>query len=443
VSVLFAVADFDLETAMKDRATVEMARTQAVILAGGRGERLQPLTAYRPKPIVSFGGTFRIIDFTLSNCLHSGVSRVALLTQCGHNEIVQYIEEGWSDLWNHGQTGRRPLRLLPPASGKTYRGTADAVFQNRALLQDESTDYVMVLSSDHVYQMDYRDLLQQHLLTGADLTIATVEYPVRDAFHFGVVEVDDQFRVIGFEEKPANPRPMLTRPSMALVSMGVYVFRKSVLQETLERYCGTGLGYDFGHDIIPSLIHSSRTYAYNFYDEVQDAPRYWRDIGTLDGYYETSMDLLRSDSPFDPYANDGWPTQPTRHPMLQTHYQKRLSPRLGRNCDVSGSILSAGVYVAENSSVSDSILLPGARIGKGVRLRRAIVEEGVLVPEGFEAGFDIDRDHAAHTVTKTGVVVVTQASMASKPSEMRISHWTPRRLPAVNPENLRAMSAAR
>jgi glucose-1-phosphate adenylyltransferase len=428
---------------MKDRASAEMARTQAFILAGGRGERLQPLTAVRPKPAVSFAGAFRIIDFTLSNCFHSGISRVALLTQCGHDEILQYIGEGWAGLWNQGQSSREPLRVLPPASGNSYRGTADAVFQNRSLLQDESTDHVIVLSGDHVYQMDYRDLLQQHLSTGADLTIATVEHPVRDASQFGVVEVDDRFRVVGFAEKPAHPRSLPSRPSVALVSMGVYIFRKSVLLAALAEYCGAGFGYDFGHDIIPSLIHSRRTYAYNFYDEVQDAPRYWRDVGTLDAYYGASMDLLRSDSPFDPYANDGWPKQPTRHPMLRAQYEKCLSPRLGRNCNVSGSILSAGVHIGENSCVLDSVVLPGARIGKGVRLRRAIVEEGVLVPAGFEAGFDLERDRTMHTVTRSGVVVVSQASLVSKPYAKQISQWAPRHQPALRPKSLHAMAAAR
>jgi glucose-1-phosphate adenylyltransferase len=429
---------------MTDRTKAEMARTQAFILAGGQGERLQPLTESRPKPAVSFGGSFRILDFTLSNCFHSGVSRVALLTQCGHEEIVQYLNEGWNDLWSDLQTRREPLRTLRPAPGKSYRGTADAVFQNRSLLlEDETTDHVLVLSGDHVYQMDYRDLLRQHLKTGADLTIATVECPLRDASHFGIVAIDDRSRVVGFEEKPAKPRPLPARPSRALVSMGVYVFRKSALLNILEEYCGSGLGYDFGHDIIPALIHSGRTFAYHFHDEVQDTPRYWRDIGTLDGYYETSMDLVRSDSPFDPYANDGWPGEPTRHPALRNNTEIRLSPRMGRNCDVSGSVLSAGVHVEENSCVLDSILLPGVRIGKGVRLRRVIIEEGVHVPAGFEAGFDIERDRIAHIVTSRGVVVISQASVASRPSTMRASLRTSPRWAASPSENVRALAAAR
>ena len=421
------------ETAMRERAMVDMARTQAFILAGGRGERLQPLTVSRPKPAVAFGGGFRIIDFTLSNCFHSGISRVALMTQCGHEEINRYVSQGWNALWNDGPSDREPLRVLPPAKGKTYRGTADAVFQNRSLLEDENTDHVFVLSADHVYQMDYHGLLRQHVKTGADLTIATVEYPVRDASRFGVVAIDENFRVVGFEEKPANPRPLPARPSTALVSMGVYIFRKSALLDTLEKYCGSGLGYDFGHQIIPYLIRSGRTFAYNFHDEVQDSPRYWRDIGTLDGYYETSMDLLRSDSPFDPYANDGWPGQPTRHPTLPNNIGISTSPRMGRNCDVSGSVLSAGVHVEENSSVLDSILLPGVRIGRGVRLKRAVVEEGVHIPAGFEAGFDIEHDRMAHTVTSRGVVIVSRASLA----EQTLQHWST--VPAEVPHALAAV----
>jgi glucose-1-phosphate adenylyltransferase len=360
---------------------------------------------------------FRIIDFTLSNCLYSGLERVSLATQYRHEELHRYIRDGWSELWNNTeQKDRRPLTLLPPTSGKRYRGTADAVFQNSELFEANSAEFVLILSGDHIYHMDYRSFLRQHAEMDADLTIATVEYPVSDASHFGVVEVDQNFKVTCFEEKPANPRPLPSRPSMALVSMGIYVFKKNVLLESLRHFCETGQACDFGHDIIPSLIHARRTYAYDFRDEVEDCPRYWRDIGTLDGYYAASMDLVQPDAPFDPYANDGWPAQPTRHPTFNGHTETKLSSGIETDCDVTRSVLSPGVHLEDGVTVADSVLMPGVRIGKGARLRRAIVEEGVHVPAGFQAGFDLDHDRTHYTVTEGGVVVVSRNPTSSRPA---------------------------
>jgi len=395
----------------------DLARTQALILAGGQGERLYPLTVSRAKPAVSFGGMFRIIDFTLSNCLHSGLGRVSLVTQYRHEELHRYIREGWSELWsNSKQRDRSPLTLLPPTSGKRYRGTADAVFQNSEILESDDTEFVLILSGDHIYHMDYRNLLRHHVETKADLTIATVEHPVGDASHFGVVEVDERFVVTGFEEKPANPRHLPFKPSMSLVNMGVYVFKKDVLVQSLRRFCETGRGFDFGHNIIPSLIPSGRTYAYDFRDEARDCPRYWRDIGTLDGYYAASMDLVKIDAPFDPYANDISPAQPTRHPALNRSPEKKLSQGLQNQGDVSRSVLSPCVQLGRGVKVTDSVLMPGVRIGDGARLRRTIVEEGVHIPAGFQVGFDLSDDRHHHTVTEAGVVVVSRTPAISKPA---------------------------
>ena len=393
----------------------ELARTRALILAGGQGERLRPLTVSRAKPAVSFGGMFRIIDFTLSNCLHSGLRRVSLVTQYRHEELHRYIRQGWSDLWRSSeQPDRTPLTLLPPTSGKRYRGTADAVFQNSEILESDGTEFVLILSGDHIYHMDYRSLLRQHVETQADLTIATVEHPIDDASHFGVVEVDERFVVTGFEEKPANPSHLPLKPSMSLVNMGVYVFKKDVLVQSLRRFCETGRGFDFGHHIIPSLIPSGRTYAYDFRDEARDCPRYWRDIGTLDGYYAASMDLVKVDAPFDPYANDISPSQPTRHPTLHRSSEKMLSQGLQNHCDVNRSVLSPRVHLGRGVKVADSVLMPGVRIGDGAQLRRTIVEEGVHIPAGFQVGFDLREDRHHHTVTEAGVVVVSRTPAVSK-----------------------------
>ncbi len=388
-------------------------------MAGGQGERLHPLTVFRPKPAVSFGGIFRIIDFTLFNCLHSGLSRVSLLTQYRYEELHRYIRERWSKLWNNTeQYGRSQLLLLPSTSGKRYRGTADAVFRNTELLESDDAEYVLILSGDHIYNMDYGGLLRQHAETGADLTIATVEHPAGNASHFGVVEVDENFKVTSFEEKPEHARPLPSRPSMALVSMGVYVFKKKVLLESLRRFCETGLGYDFGHDIIPSLISSGRTYAYDFRDDTQSSTPYWRDIGTLDGYYKASMELVDPDGPFNPYTSDGWTSQPTRHPSFSG--RGMAAPTLCREGDarITRSVLSPDTELAHGVTVDKSILMPGVRIGEGARVRCAIVDEGVQIPAGLRIGFDLDQDRRNHTVSDAGIVVVSKTPKMKYPVAM-------------------------
>ena len=374
---------------MKSDDASVLSRISTFILAGGQGERLHPLTVSRPKPAVSFGGAFRIIDFTLFNCLHSGLSRVSLLTQYKYEELHRYIREGWSDLWRRRSASREPLLCFPPVSGKRYRGTADAIFQNLSLIQEDS-ECVLVLSGDHIYEMDYRDLLRQHMETNADLTIAAVEYPIRDASHFGVLQVDETFRVTGFDEKPANPRPLVSDPSMALVSMGVYVFKKSILSGALDDVCGSGQGADFGHDIIPALIHSVQTYAYDFRDPERGVPRYWRDIGTIDAYYAASMDIVHAESP------------------LKSRVSLGQSPRIGLKAQIGRSVLSPDVEVEKNAAVYDSVLMPGVRVGAGAQLRRVIVEEGVHIPAGFCAGFDRGHDRIHQVVSEKGVAVIAR-----------------------------------
>jgi len=374
---------------MNDIATT-LARTQALILAGGRGERLFPLTLSRPKPCIPFCGRFRIIDFTLSNCLNSGLPRVSLLTQYRHEQIHAYVREGWSCLWKGAPSGSSPLLCLPPASGKHYRGTADAVFQNVALFESDKPDFVLVLSADHIYDMDYRDLLQRHVETGADLTIASVEHPLSGANQFGVVDVDADSRVIGFQEKPSTPRSVSGRPEVALISMGVYVFKTNVLVWSLMESCDAGQGYDFGRDIIPSLVASGRTYAHDFRDRVTAASRYWRDIGTLDSYYESSMDFVRS--------RHRWP--------LQTAARIETWARVSASAHVLQSVISDGVRIEDGAYVTDSVLMPGVKVGRGARIRRAIVADDVEIPNGVHIGFDLDHDRKRHLVTDAGVVIV-------------------------------------
>jgi len=393
---------------MADTTARDLVRTSAFILAGGQGERLYPLTESRPKPAVSFGGMFRIIDFTLLNCLRSGLSRVSILTQYKYEELHRYIRKGWSNLSKRTTACQEPLLCVPPLPGKRYRGTADAIFQNVNLVPSGS-DFVLVLSGDHIYQMDYRDLICHHIATNAELTIAAVEYPLREASGFGVIEIDETFRITGFEEKPPIPCPLASNPSMALVSMGVYVFNKPTLFGALDLFCGSGNGFDFGHDIIPALIRSLRTYAYDFRDKTQNAPCYWRDIGTIDAYYSASMELLQAASPFDPYSKWAWTSRPIRHPSIRNRVPVRhTSPRIDVGAQVGRSVLSPGVEVEENATVYDSILMPGVRVSKGAQLRRVIVEEGVHIPVGFCAGFDLEQDRIHQIVSEKGVVVIAR-----------------------------------
>jgi glucose-1-phosphate adenylyltransferase len=365
--------------------------TSALILAGGEGERLLPLTKSRPKPAVPFGGVFRIVDFTLANCAASNINDVAILTQYRHEVLHRYVLENWLDAWEHsgGQ-----LRCSPPVSGKRYRGTADSVFQNLPVIQWRRPECVLILSGDHVYNMNYGDLLQRHAETGADLTIGVLEYPVEKAPHFGVVEVDHDFRVTGFAEKPESPRSMPGRPGKALISMGVYVFRTEILDEILREHCDSGFGYDFGRDIIPALIRFARVQAYDFRDEKLE-PSYWRDIGTIDSYYEANMDLVGPNRAFNPYERSGVV------PLCLSTNQSVLAPcvRIEAGADVQSSVLMAGVCV-----------------GKDARIRRAIVEEDVHIPSGFEIGWDIENDRKHYPVSAAGVVVVNETPRVSRPT---------------------------
>jgi glucose-1-phosphate adenylyltransferase len=392
---------------MTPGTTTHLPATQTLILAGGQGERLLPLTRNRPKPAIPFGGVFRIIDFTLSNCLHSKLEHVALLTQYRHEELNSYVRTGWSGLWNHAARNAQPLLCVPPSTGKRYKGTADAVFQNLELIERTRSEYVLVLSGDHVYHMDYRELLAQHMEMQADVTIATIEYPLKHASQFGVVEVDKDFRVTGFEEKPENPRPLPLRRERALISMGVYAFKTRVLLASLKENCELRRGYDFGHHIIPSLISSARAYAYDFRDEHHDAPRYWRDIGTVDSYYRANMDLVRPDSGFNPYVNPYETTHVTHHPTVAEN-KETLGARVHTDCHVSHTVLSPGVQIEEGANVHRSVLMTGAHIGRGAAVRNAIVEEGVDIPADSRIGWDVNEDRQRYVVSPTGVVVVSE-----------------------------------
>jgi glucose-1-phosphate adenylyltransferase len=394
---------------MNNRFTPDLTRTQALILAGGQGNHLYPLTVNRPKPAMPFGGIFRVVDFTLANCLRSRLPHVALLTQYQHQQLCSYIQYAWSRVWKNSRHTSEPLVYLPPSNGNCYKGTADAVFKNLAYIQSGRPEYVIVLSGDHVYSMDYGEILARHVELRADTTIAAVERPLSAASQFNVVEVGQDFGVMRIELKPPNPRPLPSRPERALVSMGVYVFKTDILVRSLMDNCEHRFGYDFEQHILPSLIGAAGVYAYNFRDDFEGAPGYWRDIRTIDRYYEASMELLRSDYTFTESANDSVPSQAIRRSgRARANIGCSRGTGIHIYSHVSRTVLSAGVRIERRGDVRDSVLMPGVWIGPGAAVRRAIVDEGVHIPAGFRIGWDVYEDRKRYVVSPAGVVVVNE-----------------------------------
>jgi glucose-1-phosphate adenylyltransferase len=392
-----------------------------ILLAGGAGERLSPLTKDRAKPAVYFGGPYRIIDFTLSNCINSGLRRIYIATQYKSLSLTRHIRMGWSLV---SEELGEFIEILPPqkrVGEHWYLGTADAVYQNLYSITREAPTHVIVLSGDHVYKMDYSKMLRFHVERNADTTLATIEVPVGDGRRFGIVSVDECDRVIDFLEKPSSPPPVPGSPEVALASMGIYIFRFDVLVRALEDDAArSDSQHDFGKNIIPALIHSAPVYSYRFYDENKKAAKYWRDIGTLDAYFEASMDLCQVNPEFNLYD----PEWPLRTYMPQAPPAKFVFAEEGRRCGqaldsiisggcivsgsrVSGSILCPNVRVHSFCEIDQTILMPGVRVGRHARLRRTIVDRDVLIPRGALIGFDAEEDRRRHTVTEGGVVIVT------------------------------------
>ena len=392
-----------------------------ILLAGGVGERLYPLTKDRAKPAVYFGGPYRIIDFTLSNCINSGLRHIYIATQYKSLSLNRHIRMGWNVV---SEELGEFIEILPPqkrVGEHWYLGTADAVYQNLYSITRESSSHIIVLSGDHVYKMDYSKMLRFHVERNADATIATIEIPIADAPRFGIVSIDQSARVIGFDEKPNDPTAAPGSPDTALASMGIYVFRADVLERALEEDASRADSqHDFGKNIIPSLIQCSPVYSYRFYDENKKAAKYWRDIGTLDAYFEASMDLCQVNPEFNLYDPE-WPLrtyQPQAPPakFVFAAEGKRcgqaLDSIISSGCIISGSrvvgsILCPNVRVHSFCEIEQSILMPGVRVGRHARLRRAIVDRDVLIPRGALIGYNVDEDRRRHTVTEGGVVVVT------------------------------------
>lgn len=401
-----------------------MSRVLALVLAGGKGARLEPLTRDRAKPAVPFGGAYRIIDFTLSNCINSGLRRMLILTQYKAASLDRHINLGWRFLCRELDEF---VDVLPPQQRideHWYQGTADAVYQNIYTIEKARPEIVLILSGDHIYKMDYAELIRDHVEAGADASIACIPVDMKDGSQFGVMKIDESRRIVEFREKPDHPDPMPGDPTRCLASMGIYVFNANFLFDELCRDATMQQSHhDFGKDIIPSIIDNRLVRAFPFSDKNTGDGRYWRDVGTLDAYYEANMDLVAVNPQLNLY-DESWPIRtyqpPQPPPKTVFANTEGENPRIGQALDsmlcagsiVSGgrvqrSILSANVRVNSWAEVDESILFEGVNVARHARIRRAIIDKGVEIPAGMEIGFDPDVDRArGFTVTESGVVVI-------------------------------------
>lgn len=398
--------------------------TLAVVLAGGKGSRLEPLTRDRAKPAVPFGGAYRIIDFTLSNCLNSGLRKILVLTQYKAMSLDRHINMGWRGYFSR-EMGEF-VEIIPPQQRideHWYQGTADAVYQNIYAIEKERPELLVILAGDHIYKMNYQLFIQYHLENRADLTIGVLPVMREEAARqFGVLEVNEENRVIGFQEKPADPKPIPGDGGHCLASMGIYVAKMQFLFEELCRDAiRQGSRHDFGGNIIPAIMHTSRVFAYPFMDENRKQTAYWRDVGTLDAYYEANMDLVSVDPQLNMY-DEAWPirTYQPNHPPPKFVFAEEKRRGLAFDSIVcAGSVLSGGQVersiigsqcrINSYAYVTDSILAEGVTIGRGARVRRAIIDKDVSIPAGAEIGYDSMRDRRrGFVVTESGVTVIAK-----------------------------------
>ena len=398
--------------------------TVALVLAGGRGSRLHELTAWRAKPALYFGGKFRIIDFPLSNCLNSGIRRIGVLTQYKAHSLIRHLVRGWS--WFQAGAGDKEFVEILPASqrvgGEWYLGTADAVYQNLDIIRTEEPRLVLILSGDHIYKMDYGPFLAAHVASEADMTICCIEVPIEEAAgQFGVMTVDETGRIIGFDEKPENPNPVPGKPGVCLASMGNYLFNTEFLYEQVIKDADTpGTQHDFGKNIIPSIIKDCQVYAYAFRDPETGEQAYWRDVGTLQAFWEANMELV-SISPQLNLYDQAWPifTDQVQAPPAKFVFDEpgrrgeAIQSMVSGGCVVSGakvqrSLLFSNVKVRSYSEVNESVILPHVDIGQNCRINRAIIDRGSVIEAGTVIGEDPDADRErGFRVTKSGLTLVT------------------------------------
>ncbi|MDZ7618314.1 MAG: glucose-1-phosphate adenylyltransferase [Patescibacteria group bacterium] len=398
----------------------------AVILAGGKGSRLEPLTRDRAKPAVPFGGAYRIIDFTLSNCINSGIRKILVLTQYKAMSLDRHVNLGWRGFLCR-ELGEF-VDMVPPQQRideHWYQGTADAVYQNIYTIEKEQPQYVVILSGDHIYKMDYSKLLEAHIESRADVTVGALREKREQCTQFGVMQVASDYRIVGFEEKPADPKPIPNDPDHALASMGVYVFTARFLFEHLCLDATQRMStHDFGRDMIPAIINTARVFAYTFMDENRKREAYWRDVGTVDAYYEANMDLVAVDPLLNLY-DQRWPIRtymPNLPPPKFVFGEEGEGARRGEAVDsivcvgsiVSGgqvgrSVLGAQVRINSYAQVADSILFDRVNVGRYAKIRRAIIDKDVCIPAGAEIGYDKNLDRQrGFTVTESGLTIIAK-----------------------------------
>ena len=407
-----------------------------MILAGGRGTRLHQLTDWRAKPAVPFGGKFRIIDFVLSNCVNSGIRRIGVATQYKSHSLIQHIQRGWSFL--NGQFGEF-IDVLPAQQRieeMWYRGTADAVFQNLDIMRATNPDYVLILAGDHVYKMDYGKLLTFHVEKQADMTVACIEVPIDDASGFGVMGVNVESRVVNFNEKPDHPTPIPGNPDMALASMGVYVFNTRFLYEQLVRDADDkNSSHDFGKDIIPHLVSAHyRVFAQSFEDScvnLNGEVPYWRDVGTIDAYWEANMELTKVTPALNMYDQE-WPIWTYQEQLPPAKFVFDDSTRRGMAVDslVSGGCIISGAYVRNSllfsnvhihsySNVEESVILPNVKVSRNVTLKRVVVDKNCVIPEGLTAGINREEDAKRFFVSDNGITLITPDMLGQEVHRVR------------------------
>lgn len=409
----------------KEKRLAMMQNVLALILAGGKGERLHPLTIHRAKPAVPFGGKYRIIDFTLSNCINSQLRKIAVLTQYKSLSLHRHLAFGWN-LFS-AELGEYIISI--PAQQRIgaewYKGTADAVYQNVYMIEKEAPPYLFILSGDHVYKMDYSEMYEFHLSKGADATIAAIEMDSSKASEFGVIEVNKDLKVVGFEEKPKKPKTIPGNRRQSFVSMGIYLFKTNEIIHELRDDALRDTAHDFGKNIIPGIISKKKVYAYNFKDENKKKAKYWRDVGTLDCYWEANMDLASVDPLFNLYDGE-WPLRtyqgqypPAKFVFAQEYKGGRLGIALDSivsgGCIISGgriqnSVLSPNVRIHSYSDVRESVIMENVEIGRHCKIRRAIIDKDVKIPPKTMIGYGLREDAKRFHVTPSGIVVIPKGS---------------------------------
>ena len=401
----------------------------AMILAGGKGERLHPLTMNRAKPAVPFGGIYRIIDFSLSNCINSGIRKIAVLPQYKSLSLDKHLRIAWN-LFT-GELNEYIISIPPQqrVSDKWYQGTADAIYQNIYMIEKDAPDHLLVLAGDHIYKMDYSEMFRFHKEKHAHATVAAIEVPKKTAEDFGVIELDPDFRIIGFEEKPQKPKHIPGRPDMAFASMGIYLFNTKTVLEHLKSDALQDTAHDFGKNIIPQMMKTARVFAYNFKDENKKEAKYWRDVGTIDAYWEANMELVSVDPLLNLY-DKAWPIrtyQAQNPPAKFVFAQETQGGRLGIALDsivahgsiisggrVQNSVLSPNVRINSYCEVHESILLENVTIGRHCKIRRAIIDKDVTIPPCSQIGYNLEEDRKHFFVTPSGIVVIPKGTEISE-----------------------------